>query len=86
MLLGSIWQFFSIIALAVTQDEVGLFTVTAIFGLGFSGRRRIIHGASPRPTGRLSRFKPWHCLDAVLAVPLLSRFGFLPFPVPKRAF
>jgi MFS family permease len=37
VLLGSIWQFFSIIALAVTQDEIGLFTVTAIFGLGFSG-------------------------------------------------
>jgi MFS family permease len=37
VLLGSIWQFFSIIALALTQDEIGLFTVTALFGLGFSG-------------------------------------------------
>ena len=37
VLLGSIWQLLSIAALSVTQDEVGLFTVTAIFGLGFSG-------------------------------------------------
>ncbi|MEA2876800.1 MAG: hypothetical protein QOF14_1996 [Hyphomicrobiales bacterium] len=37
VLLGSIWQFFSIVALALTQDEIGLFTVTALFGLGFSG-------------------------------------------------
>jgi MFS family permease len=35
--LGSIWQILSIAALSVTQDEIGLFTVTAIFGLGFSG-------------------------------------------------
>jgi len=34
---GSAWQFFSLIAFALTQDEVGLFTVTAVFGLGFSG-------------------------------------------------
>jgi MFS family permease len=37
VLIGSIWQFCSIVALIVTQDEIGLFTVTAIFGLGFSG-------------------------------------------------
>ena len=37
VLIGSLWQFCSIIALALTQDEIGLFTVTAIFGLGFSG-------------------------------------------------
>jgi MFS family permease len=37
VLAGSLWQFFSVIALALTQDEIGLFTVTAIFGLGFSG-------------------------------------------------
>jgi MFS family permease len=37
VLIGSTWQFFSLIALAVTQDEIGLFTVTAIFGLGFAG-------------------------------------------------
>jgi len=37
VLIGSAWQFFSILALAVTQDEIGLFTVTAIFGLGFAG-------------------------------------------------
>jgi MFS family permease len=37
VLIGSLWQFCSIVALALTQDEVGLFTVTAIFGLGFSG-------------------------------------------------
>src|SRR5215212_3711762 len=33
VLLGSTWQFCTIAAIAVTQDEVGLFTVTAIFGL-----------------------------------------------------
>jgi MFS family permease len=37
VLIGSAWQFFSLIALALTQDEIGLFTVTAIFGLGFAG-------------------------------------------------
>jgi MFS family permease len=37
VLTGSAWQFCSIIALILTQDEIGLFTVTAIFGLGFSG-------------------------------------------------
>ena len=37
VLIGSAWQFCSIAALTVTKDEIGLFTVTAIFGLGFSG-------------------------------------------------
>jgi MFS family permease len=37
VLIGSVWQFFAIVAFAVTQDEVGLFTVSALFGLGFSG-------------------------------------------------
>jgi MFS family permease len=37
LLIGSVWQFFSILALIFTQDEIGLFTVTGIFGLGFSG-------------------------------------------------
>ena len=37
ILIGSAWQFCSIAALALTQDEIGLFTVTGIFGLGFSG-------------------------------------------------
>jgi MFS family permease len=37
VLIGSAWQFCSMIALALTQDEIGLFTVTAIFGLGFAG-------------------------------------------------
>jgi MFS family permease len=37
VLIGSAWQFCSIAGLALTQDEIGLFTVTAIFGLGFSG-------------------------------------------------
>ena len=37
VLIGSVWQFCSIVALALTQDEIGLFTVTAIFGLGFAG-------------------------------------------------
>ncbi len=37
VLAGSVWQVFSIAAFLVTQDEVGLFAVSAIFGLGFSG-------------------------------------------------
>jgi len=37
ILIGSVWQFCTIAAIAVTQDEIGLFTVTALFGLGFSG-------------------------------------------------
>ena len=37
VLIGSAWQFCAMAALALTQDEIGLFTVTAIFGLGFSG-------------------------------------------------
>src|SRR5262249_55496787 len=32
LLIGSIWQFLSIAGLIFTQDEIGLFTVTAIFG------------------------------------------------------
>jgi MFS family permease len=34
---GSLWQTGSMIALLLTQDEVGLFTVAALFGFGFSG-------------------------------------------------
>ena len=37
VLIGSVWQFFAVVAFALTQDEIGLFTVSAIFGLGFSG-------------------------------------------------
>ena len=37
VLIGSAWQFCSLIAISLTQDEIGLFTVTAIFGLGFAG-------------------------------------------------
>jgi MFS family permease len=37
VLIGSAWQALSMSALLLTQNEVGLFTVTAIFGLGFSG-------------------------------------------------
>jgi MFS family permease len=37
VLIGSAWQFLCIIAFALTQNEIGLFTVSAIFGLGFSG-------------------------------------------------
>ena len=37
VLIGSVWQFLSVVALTLTQDEIGLFTVAAIFGLGFSG-------------------------------------------------
>jgi MFS family permease len=37
VLIGSVWQFCCIIGFALTQNEIGLFTVSAIFGLGFSG-------------------------------------------------
>ena len=37
VLIGSAWQASAMIAFLVTQDEVGLFTVAAAFGLGFSG-------------------------------------------------
>jgi MFS family permease len=37
VLIGSAWQAVSMTALLLTQNEIGLFTVTAAFGLGFSG-------------------------------------------------
>jgi MFS family permease len=37
VLVASAWQLLAMIAFAFTQDEVGLFTVAAAFGLGFSG-------------------------------------------------
>ena len=37
VLIGSTWQFFSVLALSLTQDEILLFTVVTIFGLGFAG-------------------------------------------------
>ncbi len=37
VLIGSVWQTFGMIGFLGTQDEVGLFTVAAVFGLGFSG-------------------------------------------------
>jgi MFS family permease len=37
VLIGSAWQFFAVLAFSLTQDEVGLFTVSALFGLGFAG-------------------------------------------------
>jgi MFS family permease len=37
VLIGSAWQFLAVVALTLTQDEIGLFTVSALFGLGFSG-------------------------------------------------
>ena len=37
VLIGSAWQFCSVVAFALTQNEAGLFTISAIFGLGFSG-------------------------------------------------
>jgi MFS family permease len=37
VLIGSFWQFCCIIGFALTHNEIGLFTVSAIFGLGFSG-------------------------------------------------
>jgi len=37
VLIGSIWQTVSMTGFLVTQNEAGLFTVAAAFGLGFSG-------------------------------------------------
>lgn len=37
VLIGSVWQAGSMIAFLFTQNEAGLFTVAAAFGLGFSG-------------------------------------------------
>jgi MFS family permease len=37
VLIGSAWQCSAMVAFLFTQDEVGLFTVAAAFGLGFSG-------------------------------------------------
>ena len=37
VMIGSAWQAISMTALLFTQNEVGLFTVAAAFGLGFSG-------------------------------------------------
>lgn len=37
ILIGSVWQTASMAAFLLTQNEVGLFTVAAAFGLGFSG-------------------------------------------------
>jgi MFS family permease len=37
VLIGSAWQCLSMIAFLLTQNETGLFTVAAAFGLGFSG-------------------------------------------------
>jgi MFS family permease len=34
---GSLWQCGAMIAFLLTQNEIGLFTVAAVFGLGFSG-------------------------------------------------
>ena len=37
VLIGSVWQAGAMIAFLFTQNEVGLFTIAAAFGLGFSG-------------------------------------------------
>jgi MFS family permease len=37
VLIGSVWQAASMVLFLLTQNEVGLFTVAAAFGLGFSG-------------------------------------------------
>ena len=37
VLIGSAWQICTVLAFALTQDEIGLFTVSALFGLGFAG-------------------------------------------------
>jgi MFS family permease len=37
VLVGSVFQIVAMAAFMVTQDEVGLFTVSAAFGLGFAG-------------------------------------------------
>jgi hypothetical protein len=37
VLIGSGWQMTAMLALILTQDEIGLFTIAAFFGLGFAG-------------------------------------------------
>ena len=37
VLIGSVFQIMAMTAFMLTQDEVGLFTVAAAFGLGFAG-------------------------------------------------
>jgi len=37
VLIGSVWQAASMVSFLFTQNEAGLFTVAAAFGLGFSG-------------------------------------------------
>ena len=37
VLIGSAWQATAMVSFLLTQNEVGLFTVAAVFGLGFSG-------------------------------------------------
>jgi len=37
VLIGSAWQAASMVAFLFTQNEAGLFTIAAAFGLGFSG-------------------------------------------------
>src|ERR1700709_2762656 len=37
VLIGSAWQAASLTAFLLTQNEAGLFTIAAAFGLGFSG-------------------------------------------------
>ena len=56
VLIGSVWQFLAVVALTLTQDEIGLFTVSALFGLGFArhhpglcaDRARAVSGARGR--------------------------------------
>ena len=37
VLVGSVFQIIALVAFTLTQDEIGLFTVAAAFGLGFAG-------------------------------------------------
>jgi MFS family permease len=37
VLIGSVWQCLTMVAFLLTQNEAGLFTVAAAFGLGFAG-------------------------------------------------
>lgn len=37
VLTGATWQMAAMVALMLTQDEIGLFTVSGLFGLGFAG-------------------------------------------------
>ncbi len=66
VLIGSMVQAGAMVAFLLTQDEVGLFTVAAVYGLGFSG---II----PAYVLAIREFFPVH--DAAWRIPILLLFS-----------